>query len=66
MRRMWRLSLALIIAGPGPAAAQVSAPVQIRLAAPVAPVTGPVGAGSAVTPGLTPFVPSLSAPSLSA
>lgn len=61
---MWRLSLALIIAGPGPAAAQVSAPVRVSVAAPIAPVTGPIGAG--ITPGLTLFVPSLSAPSLSA
>lgn len=60
---MWRLSLALIIAGPGPAYAQVSAPVRVSVAVPIVPVTGPAGA---VTPGLTPFVPSLSAPSLSA
>jgi phosphatidylserine/phosphatidylglycerophosphate/cardiolipin synthase-like enzyme len=63
---MWRLALALIIAGPGPVFAQVSAPVQVRLATPVAPVTGPAAAAGAFTPGLTPLAPSLSAPSLSA
>lgn len=63
---MWRLALALIIAGPGPVFAQVSAPVQVRLATPVAPITGPAGAAGAFTPGLTPLAPSLSAPSLSA
>jgi len=63
---MWRLALALIIAGPGPVFAQVAAPVQVRLSVPVAPVTGPAAAAGSFTPGLTPLAPSLSAPSLSA
>lgn len=63
---MWRLALALIIAGPGPVFAQVSAPVQVRLATPVAPIAGPAATAGAYAPGLTPLAPSLSAPSLSA
>lgn len=63
---MWRLALALIVAGPGPVFAQVAAPVQVRLSAPVAPITGPAGAAGAYVPGLTPLAPGLSAPSLSA
>ncbi len=62
---MWRLSLALIVAGPGPVFAQVVAPVEVRLVAPVSPVPGSFGAG-AFTPGLTTFTPALSAPSLTA
>jgi len=63
---MWRLSLALIVAGPGPVLAQVVAPVSVRLATPVTPV---LGAAGVLAPGLTTLnlsAPSLSAPSLSA
>jgi len=58
---MWRLSLALIVAGPGPASAQVVA----RVAAPVAPISGSIGAAGNGAPGLTTLSPVLSAPSLS-
>ncbi len=60
---MWRLSLALIVAGPGPVLAQVAAPVQVRPSAPPAPVPGPFGATSAFAPELK-VAPNLSAPPL--
>ncbi len=63
---MWRLSLALLFAGPGPVFAQVVAPSQVRVAVPVAPVTGSLGAAGALAPTLTTLSPSLLAPSLSA
>ncbi len=63
---MWRLSLALIIAGPGPVCAQVMAPVEVRLVTPIAPVTGALGAAGTFAPGLTTLTPGLSAPSLAA
>jgi len=58
---MWRLSLAFIVAGPGPVSAQVVA----RVAAPVAPITGSIGSAGTFAPALTTLSPSLSAPSLS-
>ena len=58
---MWRLALALIIAGPGPVSAQVVG----RIAAPVAPITGTIGSAGSIAPALTTLSPSLSAPSLS-
>ncbi|MDD5303190.1 MAG: phospholipase D-like domain-containing protein [Elusimicrobia bacterium] len=77
MRRMWRLSLALIVAGPGPVFAQVMAPVEVRLVTPIAPVPGALGPlstafeggtsspyGSVGAPGLS--APSLTAPALNA
>lgn len=63
---MWRLPLALILAGPGPVFAQVMAPVEVRLVTPIAPVPGLRIAAGAFTPGLTTLTPALSAPSLSA
>ena len=63
---MWRLSLALIVAGPGPVCAQVMASAEVRLVAPISPVGASLGAAGSFTPGLTTLSPSLSAPSLSA
>ncbi|PIR18821.1 MAG: hypothetical protein COV48_05415, partial [Elusimicrobia bacterium CG11_big_fil_rev_8_21_14_0_20_64_6] len=60
---MWRMSLALLVAGPGPVYAQVMAPVEVRLVTPVAPVPGALGTAGAFTPALTPLTPGLSAPS---
>jgi len=64
MRRLWRLSLVLIVAGPGPLFAQVVAPVTIRISAPVAPMPGSLGPLGASAPGLQTLSPNLSAPSL--
>jgi len=61
---MWRLSLALVLAGPGPVFAQVIAPTQVRLATPLAPITGSIGAAGTFAPGGTALAP-LSGPSLS-
>lgn len=61
MRRTWRLSLALILAGPGPVFAQVVAPSQIRLATPLAPA---FGASAASVSAPSSLAPGLSAPSL--
>lgn len=62
---MWRLSLALIVAGPGPLFAQVVAPVEVRLVTPVAPVASGFGSAGAFAPGLTTLTPGpLASPAL--
>ncbi|MBI2386895.1 MAG: DUF1669 domain-containing protein [Elusimicrobia bacterium] len=66
MRRMWRLALALIVAGPGPVFAQVAAPVRVSLSAPIAPVSGSFGTAGSFVPGPTPVAPGLSGSALTA
>ena len=58
---MLRIALVLIVAGSGPGFAQVMAPVEARPVAPLAPISGSLGAAAAFAPGATTLAPSISA-----